>query len=214
MTGRDESQVRLAIADVHMLCREGVKSVLGGLEWVTVVGEAADEAALFDLLDSTPADAVLLDPGISRGSDLDAVERILALGPEIRVIIMATLAEHKHIRDAIELGAQAYVLKTATSDELATALRMVADGRNYIQGDLVGTLAQPPATASNGPRLSRHHLRFLELVSEGLSNRQLANTLDTSETSIKSQLRVIYSQLGASSRVEAVAVALRLGIIE
>lgn len=206
--------MRLAIADVHMLCREGVKSVLGGLDWVKVVGEAADEEALFDLLDSTPTDAVLLDPGISRGSDLEAVERILALAPEVCVIIMATLAEHKHIRDAIELGAQAYVLKTATSDELATALRMVADGRNYIQGDLVGTLVHPPATSSARPRLSRQHLRILQLVSEGLSNRQLANALETSETSIKSQLRVIYSQLGASSRVEAVAVALRREIIE
>lgn len=212
-TGPTNSKVRLTIADIHVLCREGVKSVLGGFDWVKIVGEAADEAGLFALLDRTPTDAVLLDPGVSRGSHLDTVERIRELAPEVRVIVMATLAEHEQIRGAIELGAHAYVLKTATPDELATALRMVAEGRNYIQGDLVTTLTHPPSGSSNRPRLSRRHVRILQLVSDGLNNRQLATELDTSETSIKSQLRVIYSQLDASTRVEAVAAAFRLGII-
>jgi DNA-binding NarL/FixJ family response regulator len=199
-----------------MLCREGVKAVLGTLAWVEVVGEAGDDVSLFELIESTEADAVLLDPGISRGPQLHAIERVLELAPEVRVIIMATLAEHKQIRAAIELGAQAYVLKTVTSNELATALRLVADGRNYVQGELVTALVDPPATSSDRPgdRLAQHHLRILQLVAQGLKNKQLAAELDMSETTVKSHLRVIFSHLDVSSRVEAVTAAFRHGILE
>jgi len=208
--------VRLIIADDQQVYREGVKSLLADFEWVDIVGEAADGVALLELLESVAANAVLLDPGISDGSGTQIVERIRELVPELRVVIVTGPLDHAHVRAAIEAGADGYLLRTIGSYELVTALRMVADGHHYIQADLIDALVDPSATSLDRfrDRTSPQQVRILQLVTQGLKNKQIARDLGISETTLKSQLRVLYSQLDASSRAEAVAAALRLGIVE
>ena len=208
--------MRLILADDQQVYREGVKSLLADNEWVDIVGEADDDVALLELLASVAANAVLLDPGISAGAGIQIVERMRDLVPDLRVVIITRLDDHAHVKKAIESGADGYLLRTIDSYELATALRMVADGHHYIQAELVNTLVDPPATSLDRlrERPLPQQLRILQLVTQGLKNKQIATDLGISETTVKSQLRVIYSHLEASSRAEAVAAALRLGIVD
>jgi DNA-binding NarL/FixJ family response regulator len=206
--------MRLIIADGQEVYREGVKSLLADCDWVEVVGEADDGAALLKLMESVTADVALVDIGISDGPSLQVVEGLREVAPEVRVVIV-TVADD-HVREAIELGVDAYLLKSAAAHELTAALRLVADGHHYIQAELVNTLRDPSAALSDRlwHRRSPQQQRILQLVTQGMKNKQIARQLGISETTVKSQLRVIYSHLEASSRVEAVAAALRLGIVE
>ena len=209
-----EHRIRMIIADPNEVYRLGVKS-LAGLEWTAVVGEAVDEEGLEELLAAIPVDMVLLDPGIARASDdrFQIIERIRALAPDVAVVVV-TDAPHAHIRSAIELGANACLTKTAGGEELAAALRLVANGRHYIQAELLGPLLNGAAFDGRLPGLSRQQLTILRLVSRGLKNKQIASEFGMSVTTVKSHLRLIYSQLAVSTRAEAAAAAVRLGIVQ
>jgi DNA-binding NarL/FixJ family response regulator len=123
--------VRLIIADDQEVYREGLKSLLADFEWVDIIGEAEGDAALLELVESVAADVVLLDPGISDGTGIQVIERMRELVPELHVIIVTRL-DDTHMRTAIESGVDGLLLRTIGSDELATALRLVADGHHYI----------------------------------------------------------------------------------
>lgn len=206
-----ERRVRLIIADPNEVFRIGVKSLLADLEWAAVVGEAVDEQGLAELLQSARADLVLLDPSIVQASnhDIQVIERIRALVPSIDVVVV-TDAPHALIRRAIELGAAACLTKTARGEELAAALRLVANGGNYVQAELIAPLLN--GAPHENPSLSTQQLMILQFVSRGLKNKQIASEFGMSVTTVKSHLRLIYSLLAVSSRAEAAAAAVRLGI--
>ena len=207
--------MRIIIADPNEVYRLGVKSLLADLDWATVVGETVDEEGLEHLLETTRADLVLLDLDIDRSSDngIHVIECIRALGPDVGVVVV-TDAPHGDIRRAIELGADACLLKTAGGEELAAALQMVANGRHYLQAELIGPLLNGAPHDGASPGLSGQQLTMLQLVSRGLKNKQIASEFNISMTTVKSHLRVIYSRLAVSNRAEAAAAAVRLGIIE
>ena len=203
--------MRLIIADPNEVYRIGVKSLLADLDWATIAGEAVNEQELAELLRSGRADLVLLDPSIVPASDHDiqVIERIRALAPSIGVVVV-TDAPHARIRRAIELGAAACLTKTAGGEELATALRLVTNGGNYVQAELIAPLLN--GAPHESPSLSTQQLTILQLVSRGLKNKQIASEFGMSMTTVKSHLRLIYSLLAVSSRAEAAAAAVRLGI--
>jgi DNA-binding NarL/FixJ family response regulator len=121
-----------------------------------------------------------------------------------------------YVRRAVELGADGYLLKSVDREELKRALRAVDSGQSYIQGELTGPLiasiAEPRSAGPIGDVDAEGKL-MLELLAEGLDNQQLAERLDLSEPAVKAKLRRIYRILGVKRRSEAVAVALRLGLI-
>lgn len=208
--------MRVILADDHRIVRDGIRWMLAG-EDVEVVGEAADGAELLALLEATPADLVLLDVRMPGMGGLEALERLHEVAPEIRVIVLSMHDEPAYVRRAVELGASGYLLKHATRDELLLALRVVADGRAYVQGELVGALieqAAGPASPAALPQLSRREREILQLAAGGRSNTAIAGALDISEATVKTHLKAVYERLEVASRAEAVAVGLRLGLIE
>lgn len=205
--------MRVIIADPNDLYRAGVKSVLAGRAWAEVVGEAGDEEALVDLLEATRPDMVLLDPGIANGSDSETVAQVRRLVPDARVVVV-TDATNGHIRRIVQSGADGCLLKAAGAEELTAALRLIADGHQYVQAALVGLLLGGGSSDGRSARLSAQHVEILRLVSRGLKNKQVAREFGMSMTSLKSHLRLIYAHLDVSSRVEAAAAAVRLGIVQ
>lgn len=206
----------MIITDDHRLFREGLKLILAGVEGVEVVGEVGDGLALFELLETVPVEVVLLDLGMAQMSGFGVLERLRDQFPEVKALVLSMHDEPSYVRRAIELGAVGYLLKSAGKDELVRALRLVAEGYPYIQAELVGALVEPLNGTQNGqsPRLTPRHREILRLLTEGLENKQIARQLGVSETTVKSHLRVIYARLEATSRAEAVAVALRLGLVD
>lgn len=205
-------RTRVVIADPNEVYRAGVKSILANAEWATVVGETSNEEELLDLLRTATPDLVIMDPGIAIDADVDIIGRVRSLLPSVRVVVV-TPTPQVTTRAIIQSGADGCLLKAAAPEELAAALRLVADGRSYIQADLVGRLLSGTSTDRGSSRLSARDLDILRLVAGGHKNKQVAREFGMSLTSLKSQLRLIYAQLDVSNRVEAVAAAVRLGIV-
>jgi DNA-binding NarL/FixJ family response regulator len=208
--------MRLTICHRHRVFREGLKSIVTDLEGVEVVDEADHAAALLDLLEEVRTDVVLLDLDMPGISGFQLLEQVKNRVPEVRILALSMNDEPACAWKAIQLGASGYVSKEADGAELVQALRLVADGYPYVPKGLAGSPLDPVTDPSCGghPHLSPQRLDILQLLTQGLRNKQIARNLGVSEGTVKSHLRVVYSQLDATSRTEAVAAALRLGVVD
>ena len=205
--------MRVIIADDHRIVREGLRWMLAEHPDIEVVGEAANGRELLDLVAVTKADVCLLDVRMPEMGGLEALERLRDSDPELKVIILTMHDQPAYLKRAIELGAVGYVLKNTGRDELVRALEVVARGDAYLQGELTRPFV---SQLVDGDRrmLDRRERRVLELVARGLDNRAIAAEIEMSEATVKNVLASVFEALGVKGRAEAVAVGLRLGIIE
>jgi len=207
--------MRVILADDHKVVREGIRWMLSGEADIEIVGEAESGEQLLDLLATTPTDMVLLDVRMPGMSGLDVLAVLAEQAPQVKAIVLSMHDEPAYVRRAVELGAAGYLLKNADRKEILEALRSVEAGGAYVQSDLTDTLLK---TISGRERanavLSPREFEVLTLVSQGLENKQIATELSISEATVKTHLKGVFARLDASSRAEAVATALRLGIIE
>jgi DNA-binding NarL/FixJ family response regulator len=210
--------IRVVLVDDHPVVRRGLRALLEELPELEPVGEAADGAEALRLLERLAADGrprpdvVLMD--LQMGSGLHGVEatrRITALPDPPAVLILTTYSTDADILSAVEAGATGYLLKDAPPEELAAAVCAAARG---------DTVLAPPVAArllgrsrSGRPVLSPRELEILELLAEGLPNRQISRRLFISEATVKTHLVHIYGKLGVDSRTAAVAAAMQTGLI-
>lgn len=208
--------MRLVIVDDHRVVREGLRYMLGSDPDVEIVAEADSGEALLELLRTTEVDVVLLDVRMPGLGGLGTLEALSAEHPDVRVLMLTMHDEPAYLRRAVELGAAGYLLKSAGRDEVLRGLRTVAAGGVFVQGDLMRTLVAEVAGEREGSDrlLSPREREVLQLVADGLENKQIARHLGIAEATVKGYLRDVFERLGVSGRAEAVAVALRLGLIE
>lgn len=209
--------MRVVIADDHRIVREGIGLMLADTDDVEIVGEAEDGAALLALLEETLVDVVLLDVRMPGLSGLEVLERLADIAPDTKVVVLSMHDEPGYVARAIELGASGYLLKNTSREELIRALRLVAAGGSYLQGELAGALVDRISGRAEGASitpLSPRAMDVLRLLALGYENKQIARELGISIATVKTHLKALYSQLEVSGRAEAVAVALRLGLIE
>ncbi len=207
--------MRIILADDHKIVREGLRWMLSDEDDVEIVGEADSGEALLKLVDRVDADIVLLDVRMPGMSGLDALEILNERVPDLKIIILSMHGEPAYVRRAVELGAAGYLLKSSDRDELLGALAAVAAGKAYIQGEVTETLLKTISGQEAGTSLlSPRETEILVLVSRGLENKQIATELGISEATVKTHLKGVFSRLDVSSRAEAAAVGLRLGLIE
>lgn len=206
--------MRVVVADDHRIVREGIAWLLSEEDDIEIVGEAEDGAALIELLDSTPVDVVLLDVRMPGVGGMEALETIGKDFPGVKVIMLSMHDEPAYVRRAVELGAAGYLLKRTGREELSRALRAVGDGNVYIQGEVTAPLvAGLGGEAGDIPNLSPREQQVLQLLADGLENKQIARELDISEATVKTYVKGIFERLEVRSRAEAVATGLRKGLI-
>ena len=204
------------IADRQEIFRRGLRSVLATTASIIVVGETADEEELFEILSSDEVDIILLDLEMSGRRGRDVLERLRSDSGEVSVLVLVAAANHSfRLKRALELDVDGMILRKASVVELRTALGEVAGGQRYIHPELMRSLVEisTPSPERPADRLSPRQLQILAMVSRGRRNKQIAHEMQISETTVKSELRVIYAELGVSSRAEAVAMALRVGLV-
>lgn len=208
--------MRVIVADDHRIVREGIAFMVSDVDDVEIVGEAANGAELLDLLREVETDLVLLDLRMPDMNGLEALPHLSEIAPEVKVIVLSMHDESAYVRRAIELGADGYVLKSAGRDELLRALALVSSGKVYIQGELATALVREVAAPDAGPslRLEEEEVAIIRLVARGLENKQIARRTGSTEAAVKSSLRSIFGRLGVRTRAEAVAVAIRAGLID
>jgi DNA-binding NarL/FixJ family response regulator len=208
----EQRKLRVALADDHAVVRDGLRFALeGGLD-VEVVAEAADVAGAMAILSSSkPPDVLVLDLRLGDSSGLDVLAEAARRSLPTRILVMSMHDEPTVVRHALKLGAAGYLLKSAGRGELLRAIAAVSEGGRYVQGELaMGLAGEDERAATVTPR----EREVLALVADGFENRQIAKAMGISEETVKSYLKNLFTRWDLGSRAEAVAVALRLGVID
>ena len=212
---------RVLIADDQALIRTGFAMILAA-NGIEVVGEAADGAQAIDAVRRTCPDVVLMDIRMPEIDGLEATRRILSgTGTAPRIIILTTYDLDRYVYAALNAGASGFLLKDVSPEHLVAAVRLVRSGdallapsitRRLIerfapQDDQVATLHRDLST------LTPRELDVLQLLAKGLSNAELATTLQLSETTVKTHVTRILSKLNLRDRAQAIVVAYETGLI-
>ena len=208
--------IRLLIADDHILFRDGLTSLLRDEPDLEVLGQAGTgEEALCQIRQHQP-DVVLLDISMPVLSGLEVASQINAELSTIKILMLTIHEEENFFFEALRAGAHGYVLKGARSEELMNAIRIVYSGETYLPPSLAGSLVQdflsrqfrPPLDDS----LTSREYDVLTLIAKGLTNRQIAEKLSLSLSTIKTHRAHIYQKLNLNDRASLVAYARRHGL--
>jgi DNA-binding NarL/FixJ family response regulator len=204
-----DTRIRVLLADDHAMFRQGIREMLSTDEGIEVVGEAQNGQEAVTLARKLRPDVVLLDVEMPVMGAKQAMESMLESLPLPRVVIVTMYDDPRLVRELIGLGAVAYLVKSATMEELHAAVHTAANSPIGPRGDEV--IVASPSTFRNPAEavgLSERELEVLLMVARGMSNQQIATSLHLSEATIKRHLANIYPRIGVSSRGEAVRKAL------
>jgi DNA-binding NarL/FixJ family response regulator len=201
------------VVDDHPVVRHGLVAILRYEPDIQVLGEAADgEQAAREILALRP-DVVLLDLRLPKLSGVEVMHRVRAGGLSTRFLVLTTYDTDEYIAPALAAGAQGYLLKDATPDELARAVRALMQGGAALEPSVAARLIEKISEEERGDELSAREREVLVLLVEGASNKVLAARLGLSENTVKTHLSRIFSKLAVQSRAEAVAAALTRGLV-
>ena len=216
-----KSLIRILIADDQALFREGLRTLLSVQPDFEVVGEASNGTEAVRLAVQTQPTVVLMDVRMPVMDGLAATARLKSVQPETRVIVLTTFDDDEAIFEGLKAGAVGYLLKDVSSEKLNEAIRAAARGDYFLLPSITAKVvaefsrlakATMPVQEIPNP-LSGREVEILGLVSEGLSNREIAGRLVISEGTVKNHLTSILSKLDARDRIQATLKARELGII-
>ncbi|MET3963019.1 DNA-binding NarL/FixJ family response regulator [Marmoricola sp. OAE513] len=217
----ETAAVRVVVVDDQELFRRGLTMLLGVEADIEVVGEAGDGVTAVDLVVETMPDIVLLDVRMPKRSGLEACMQIKAQAPSARIIMLTVSDEEGDLYEAVKNGASGYLLKDSSIDEVAQAIRVVAEGQSLISPSMAAKLidefkeiSRTDREVGTVPRLTERELEVLRLVATGLNNREVAKQLFISENTVKNHVRNILDKLQLHSRMEAVMYAVREKLLE
>ena len=206
--------IRVYIVDDHRMLRAGVRVFLDAFDDLELVGEAPDgETAIWQCATLRP-DVVLMDLALPGMDGAAAAEAIIQDNPEVRVMALTSYYESRRVERALKAGVTSYILKGVEADELAHAIRETYDGRSVLSPEAAQALIQA-ATRQPAPQiaLTRREQQVLQLMVTGMKNAEIAQHLLISESTVKYHVSGILNRLGVERRTEAIALALRDGLV-
>ena len=211
----ESKNIRVMVVDDHAVVRSGLADFLFAYDDLELVGEASSGEVAVSLCERVKPDVVLMDLVMPGMDGAEATRAIRQACPDIQVIALTSYKDEDLVQNAIQAGAIGYLLKNVTADELAEAIRNAKAGRPTLAPEaaqvLIHAATKPPDL---GFDLTPRELEVLALLSEGLTNPEIAERLVVSRSTIKHHVRAILSKLGASSRTEAVALAIKHNLVE
>ncbi|HET9732560.1 MAG TPA: response regulator transcription factor [Acidimicrobiales bacterium] len=215
--------VRVLIADDQALFRRGLYVVLGTEEGIEVVGEAENGEEAVAKAEETAPDVVLMDVRMPRLNGIEAARRIRDIAPTAKILMLTVSDEEEDLYEAIKAGANGYLLKEISVEEVAEAIRAVVQGQSLISPSMASKLLNEFNSLSRraeerqqfpAPSLTGRELEVLKLVARGMSNREIADDLFISENTVKNHVRNILEKLHLHSRMQAVMYAVRERLID
>ena len=203
-------QIRLLVADDHLLILEGLAAAIGRQEDMRVVAQAADGRKAVDLWKAHRPDVALLDLRMPKLNGVGVIRAIRDEDLSARVIVLTTYDTDEEIYQAIQAGARAYLLKDAPLEELLDCIRKVHAGETCIPPAVSAKLA----VRMSGHALTSREIDVLKLLVKGRSNKEIGSDLFISEGTVKSHVRTMFTKLHVMSRTEAIAVANQRGLLQ
>jgi DNA-binding NarL/FixJ family response regulator len=214
----EQTTVRVLLVDDHDLLRRGIKTMLES-EGLEVVGEAADGTGVLQQVEELLPDVVLIDVIMPNKDGIEATREIKDSFPNVGVVVLSGHDDQQFVFDALKAGASGYLLKTAELDEVVTTVRAVAAGEGRLDPVLAGKVLsefqsyQKDDVADVYQPLTPREREILNLMSEGLPNKTIANRLSISERTVTTHVANIYSKLHVNNRVSAIQEAMRRRIL-
>jgi DNA-binding NarL/FixJ family response regulator len=210
--------MRILVVDDHSLVRDGITSMLEAAGY-KVVGQSGDgESAVSEALRLLP-DVVLLDIAMPKMNGIEALRMIREAAPQIKVVMLTISEDENYLIDAIQLGASGYMLKSSSGEEFLGCLKSLEDGDLALNRSTATHLIQSlmevkSSNRDQEARLTNREREILQLVAEGFSNKVIGQRLSVSENTVKYHIKKILQKLNAQNRTEAVAYALRSGLLK
>jgi two-component system nitrate/nitrite response regulator NarL len=214
--------LRVLLVDDHLLFRRGVQAVLAARTDIEVVGEAGDGLEAVALARETMPDVILMDITMPGCGGLEATRRIKREMPYVKVFMLTVSDDDEDLFEAIKSGAQGYLIKDVKGQQLFDALEGVARGEAAFSGVIAAKILREFKKGGVGAEeelvsvepLTEREMEVLQLVAEGKSNKEIAESLVISESTAKNHLRNILGKLHLRNRIQAAVYAVREGLVE
>lgn len=209
--------IKIMIVDDHSMIREGLKQLLELEGDIAVIGEAGDGLECIKLLEQIEPDVMLLDINMPNMNGLQVLEQLKRDNKKVKVLILTIHNEIEYLFKAVDIGVNGYVLKDSDSSILKQAITQIYKGETYIQASLTPLLKEKMSRPRRSIRdniLTKRELQVLELLGEGLYNKEIAERLYISEKTVKNHVSSIFKKINVTDRTQAVVYAIRNNIID
>ncbi|MER5354962.1 response regulator transcription factor [Kitasatospora sp. NPDC002551] len=210
----DKGQIRVFLLDDHEVVRRGVHELLSVEDDIDVVGEAGTAAEALTRIPAVHPDVAVLDVRLPDGNGVEVCREIRSRLPEIKCLMLTSFSDDEALFDSIMAGASGYVLKAIRGTDLITAVRDVAAGRSLL--DPVATSRVLARLRDGGEKederlaqLTKQERRILDLIGEGMTNRQIGNELHLAEKTVKNYVSSLLAKMGMERRTQAAAFVAR-----
>ena len=209
MSSKTGRKIKVMLADDHLVVRMGLAAIISIERDMEVVGEAADGAEAVKLAAELHPDVVIIDIMMPKLDGVAATAEIRKRNPDTQILILTTFGTSDDLRRALEVGATGALVKDSAQTELVSAIRECAAGRKILSPAVVRQLQSEMPKIELSPR----QLEMLNYVAKGFNNAEIANMVGIGRDCVKAHLSAAFTRLNASSRSEAVAIAIRLGLL-
>jgi DNA-binding NarL/FixJ family response regulator len=210
--------IRLVLVDDQSLIRRGLRALLKTDLELEVVGEAENGKAAIDLVATLQPDLVLMDVRMPVMDGVMGTREICQRFPQIKVLVLTTFDDREYVTQALQAGASGYLLKDTPFEELTQAIRLVHKGYTHLGPGLGKMMMQSstpttPIIADEWAKLTPKELEIVRSIAQGLSNREIAQTLFIAEKTVKNRITNILSQLNLRDRTQLAIVAIQTGVV-
>lgn len=212
MAGDLTKKLRLLIVDDHTLVRDGLKAILSSFPEIESIYEAKDGVEAVEVASSIKPDLILMDVQMPKMNGLEALKAIKKNLPQTKVLMLTILNNKEIVSEAVKFGAEGYLVKNSSKEELRKAINKVIEGKTYVSPEAaMGVIKNLVEERSLLPekKLTPRELEILQLMAEGKTNKEIAYELSLSEQTVKTHAKKIFRKMGAADRAQAVAEGLR-----
>ncbi len=208
-----DTQVKIIIVDDHEIFRNGLKMVLGKLSYIQVVGEAENGQQFLDIIRTTSCDLVLMDIEMPVMSGIDATRQALKEQADLKVIALTMFNEDEYIQSMMDAGVKGFLIKNITKETLDKAIRTVQGGGNFYSEELFNFFTRRVVPEEKQEtvdiKLTSREKEILQLLSEGLNNKEIADILYVSERTVVGHKSNLLAKTGCKSAISLLAFAIK-----
>lgn len=218
---QSDKKITILIADDHPLIRDAIKVHLQNQADMEVIQEAEDGSEAICLASELVPDVIIMDIAMPKTNGLEAIRQIKEKHPQIAILVLTVHGDIEYILKALAAGAAGYLTKNIIGEQLAHAIRLVANGESVVSDMIMDKLLKYTLQSSSkaplpelGESFSHRELEIFRLAAKGMSNKQIAQTLNLNLRTVKGYFENIFAKLNVGSRTEAVVTGLRMGLLD